>query len=181
MRTILSCFLSLIVLSVLEGQVLDSMGCTGAVGDVKYSILDEAAFQAENGPCWVLLDGRDIVGSRLGAMIGQTNLPDARGYFLRAVDTRSSDRVDTDRNQGQIGTLQDDMIRSHTHTDVNSGYGLIRKSKAGESVTAGSIDSAGSGTEPDVKAVPKSVELTDFGGQETRPKNINLYVYIRIN
>ncbi len=181
MRTILSCFLSLVVLAALEGQVLDSLGCTGAVGDVKYSILDEAAFQAENGPCWVLLDGRDISGSRLAALIGQTNLPDARGYFIRSADTRSGDRVDIDREQGKVGIFQDDMIISHTHADDNFGWGLVKKTVQGEDVTSGSIDAAGSGTEPNVKALPKAVKMANFGGYETRPKNINLYVYIRIN
>ncbi len=179
MRTILSCFLSLVVLAALEGQVLDSLGCTGAVGDVKYSILDEAAFQAENGPCWVLLDGRDISGSRLAALIGQTNLPDARGYFIRSADTRSDDRVDKDRKQGQIGTIQNDTLGSHSH-DVDK-YGLMRISQSTDpkANTVEDHDKEGAGTEPDVITTP--IKMGSTLGHETRPKNINLYVYIRIN
>lgn len=175
----MSCFLSIIILSALEGQALDSAGCTGAVGDVKYSILDEAAFQAENGPCWVLLDGRDIADTRLSALIGQTSLPDARGYFIRAVDTRTSNRIDKDRNPGQVGTIQNDTLGQHSHNVAN--YGLIRISQSTDSKpkTVANVDTDGAGTEPDVVTTP--IKMGSTLGHETRPKNINLYVYIRIN
>jgi hypothetical protein len=57
------------------------------LGDVKFSILDEAFFQLANGANWVLADGRSIVGSQLNLLYPQiTVAPDLRGSFLRALD-----------------------------------------------------------------------------------------------
>jgi len=42
-----------------------TVSCSGAVGDVKYSILNPTDFVKENGDCWVPMDGRSLAGSRL--------------------------------------------------------------------------------------------------------------------
>jgi hypothetical protein len=60
---------------------------SGGLGEVKFSILDEAFFQLANGANWVLADGRSIVGSQLNLLYpGVTVVPDLRGSFLRALD-----------------------------------------------------------------------------------------------
>jgi hypothetical protein len=56
--------------------------CSGAVGDVKYSILNPTQFAQENGDCWVPMDGRNIAGSRLAIIRGVNTVPDVSGVFF---------------------------------------------------------------------------------------------------
>lgn len=54
------------------------------VGDIKQSLLTVAQFQELHSDKWVLLDGRDIAGSKYAALTGNTVIPDIAGKFLRA-------------------------------------------------------------------------------------------------
>jgi hypothetical protein len=59
----------------------------GGLGEVKFSVLDEALFQQANGANWVLADGRSITGSQLHSLYPQmTVAPDLRGNFIRPLD-----------------------------------------------------------------------------------------------
>ncbi|MEL6391031.1 MAG: hypothetical protein AAFQ02_12810 [Bacteroidota bacterium] len=163
--------ISLAPFLLLHSQAIDSIGCTGAVGDVKYSILDPVGFQGENGDCWVLMDGRDITGSRLSILTVQNIIPDTRGVFLRSYDTRTQiegGAMDPDRvnNNDPVGSFQDQSIQSHHHfvpasAPSDDGTGNI---------TNGSGSESGGGQNSNAT-----------GGDETRPKNIAFYTYIRIN
>jgi len=113
---LISFFLASITFSA-KAQVLDSLGCTGALGDVKYSILEPDDFQEVNGDCWTLMDGKNLDPSSELADKGFTFLPDARGVFIRSYDNKQTDRLDVDRQFGDpIGTYQDGAIQSHNHT-----------------------------------------------------------------
>ena len=59
---------------------------TGGIGDVRWSILDEPLFQAQNGAYWVLADGRSIANTPLAQLTGMTTVPDMRGVFPRGID-----------------------------------------------------------------------------------------------
>jgi len=62
-----------------------------ALGSIQQSILTEAEFQAEMGTTdWVLMDGRNIAGSKLATLKGWTTIPDARGRFLRTLGGTSA-------------------------------------------------------------------------------------------
>lgn len=58
----------------------------GGIGDVKWSLLDEAQFQQINGPFWVLSRGQSIAGSQLSTLTGISVLPDTRSVFIRSLD-----------------------------------------------------------------------------------------------
>lgn len=157
---------------ILRAQVLDSLGCTGALGDVKYSILEHDDFQEVNGDCWTLMDGKTLDPSSELADKGFTFLPDARGVFIRSYDNRQDNRLDTDREFGEpIGTYQDGAIQSHNHTlyfegeDWDTG-GVSEKTFASASKFGG--------------VSGKNFVTSDTGITETRPKNITLWTYIRI-
>ena len=64
--------------------------CSGAVGDVKYSILNPTQFAAVNGTCWVPMDGGSMAGSKLAGIIGGSNVPNGGGLFIRAQETETS-------------------------------------------------------------------------------------------
>lgn len=154
----------------ITAQAVDDMGCTGALGDVKHSILEESDFQTVNGDCWVLLDGRSIKGSSLDILTSRQSIPDGRGYFIRCYDNRKVDRVDVDRDFGElVGTVQDDEFKEHDHWLPGMLKGSIELKGIStyhwviEHVTNGSFR-----------------HTNNSGGFETRPKNISIYTYIRI-
>jgi hypothetical protein len=118
---------------------------------------------------WCPADGRIIPGSIFGRIASQSNVPDLRGMFLRGLNVMeaapqiplSVDRRDPDDRT--VGTYQQDSFRSHSHpigrepwingSSGASGNGIgLRENNTGAS-----------------------------GGAETRPKNIAVYYYIRIN
>jgi hypothetical protein len=113
------------------------------------------------------------VGIIYGAGDGSTtfNLPDYRGYFFRGTNSGSGNDPDaasrTNRGDGttgdNIGTKQADQLASHYHTfPWNFGGG-----------------GGGIGYSP-FSATPNSTLYTDAtGGNETRPKNINVLYCIK--
>ena len=153
----------------LFGQAFDDQGCTGAVGDVKYSVLSPQDFENENGDCWIFMDGSAMSSSnRLFTYTGWTHIPDARGFFIRSLDTRTSSRVDVDRSGSEEpGHVQYHQIKAHRH-------GLAPQVVA---AFGNAIPGANGGD-----GAATLLSRTAFeGGNETRPSNIILYTYIRID
>lgn len=139
----------------------------GSLGDVKYSILDPDKFIEKNGNGWVLMMGQNIEGSDLHSFTGMNKLPDVRGNFIRSMNLNREINGDPDLNR-LVGSYQNDTIKSHRHNihDYKSNV-QINDSKVGP------WDGSSFREEEE--------ETTYFGGQETRPKNIALYTYIKIN
>lgn len=157
----------------ITAQAVDDMGCTGALGDVKHSILEESDFQTVNGDCWVLLDGRSIKGSSLDILTSRQSIPDGRGYFIRAYDNRQDHRVDVDRAFGEdVGTVQADTFKTHFHwaAYLQSDPYLV----GWDFSSLSSVNAILYETSPPYRITTKT------GGNETRPKNITTYTYIRI-
>lgn len=184
--------------------------CSGAVGDVKYSILNPTQFAAVNGSCWVPMDGRALLTSdKLRIITSMTNLPDAGGSFLRSQEFQGGADRDPDRTANStIATLQDDTYKSHNHggntesggihahnitdpghshvwnfglegDDSGSGGSYAEYTRVGGEIgdairratTGITINTDGNHTH----------SINSQGGNETRPKNLNLWTYIRIN
>ncbi len=152
---------------------LDSMSCTGAVGDVKWSLLMPDDFQKENGNCWIFMDGSDIRSSKL-AQYGHSNIPDAQAQFLRCIELRQNDRIDADRAFGlPAGSQQEDALQDHTHEYrvhfIGSAYNGINLP-----------NNASTSHAQDLNRESRLIK-TGRKSHETRPKNIALYLYARIN
>lgn len=188
-------------------------GCTGAVGDVKMSVLSPEEFTAENGACWELMSGQALPAeSKLAGLTNWQTLPDVRGRFLRSFDSRGVDGNDSDRgNNPQAGTYQNRVFKRHNHNlaleDSGNSDGLRERILYSTSnATSGSTDSwyfsslhairggnygCGPGGMHFVLIPMSNAEGNTFnilshthdigmsGGTETRPKNINLYIYMR--
>ena len=178
--------------------------CSGAVGDVKYSILPPDKFKNVNGDCWVPLDGRTLATTDELYSLGITTLPNAGGMFLRAQDfevisgneywkPKNDSDNDPDRNSSSNpGTFQEDTNKSHDHTGITSTNGAhthqwrwgLEEDDAG---TGGSKDeyTRTSGVVNDAMNSAGNHNHTfttnQSGYLEARPKNLNFWIYIRIN
>jgi len=164
---------------------------TGAVGDVKYSILPPSAFDAANGPGWILMD-KDatlkLEKSQLKQNFGIQSLPDACGVFVRGVNLKREGGTGDPDNTRMPGSYQSDAFQGHFHKLTGD---LSTKDKPnGAPVILGASDRIGPNPpkEPEFSNhhYVRSPETDGTNGTprtavETRPKNIALYVYVKIN
>lgn len=165
-----------------------TVACSGAVGDVKYSILNPDEFRLENGECWVPMDGRSIAGSKLATRTGLSIIPDGGGLFIRSQEfSHSPDRDPGRTSSSQVGTIQEDDFKSHRHTITDPGHrhgytDRFRNTKRSDDVSDRDVGGEiliSDNYETEVSTTNITINYT--GGTETRPKNINLWTYIRIN
>lgn len=155
----------------------------GAVGDVKFSILKPELFIEANGNGWVLMKGQSFSDVKPDPIIyreqeffnvgGVLQLPDARGVFFRGMN-EGREVVDTlgDPNTKRIvGIYQPDLLKDHNHSYrkyIDHGW----KTKYGGDQKLVIPE--------DFEVQPTEGVNNSKGGKETRPRNIALYVYIKI-
>lgn len=172
----------------------DKVVCSGAVGDVKYSMLNPTQFALENGSCWVPMNGASMANSKLSTILGTSSVPNASGLFFRAQEYVEGN--DPDRTPSTpVATLQADEIKSHSHTHsfATSSAGAHSHSISSDSGSEGASsavcarhDDGPPGSSINTNSVGDhnhtiTGSINASGGTETRPKNMNLYVYIRTN
>lgn len=169
------------------------------VGSIICSVLEYSNFCLLNeipnqGPSseliWVPADGRDVAGSRYADKIAK--VPDLRGVFLRGLnifDTNNnpvnSDSRPLDLTQREPGSFQLQSIQQHTHNieDPGHNHGIkLKNPGAGGIGATGRDDSDASSDHGTVDAVTgikilKNTSVAD----ETRPNNVAVYYYIKIN
>jgi hypothetical protein len=179
--------------------------CSGAVGDVKYSMLNPTQFAEANGDCWVPLDGSGVpAGARLRTQFNIQTLPQGGGVFIRSQDFSNSNNDPGRSHTSAIGVLQNDAFAGHTHTMSSSGAHrhTLRTNSGSRSSRSRGLRNSGcrgvSGNEDSANANAlnfghSSAEdimglsgdhthtINSTGGAETRPKNINLWIYVRID
>lgn len=138
----------------------------GSLGNVEYSVLNEEKFRELNGKEWVLMDGRNIAKSKLCKFSGLCDVPDARGVFVRGMNEKRQGKLGDPDGDRVVGEYQQDSFKSHHHQYVNSG--VWGRSWRGSS-------------EGPKTAYEQAGNTNNTGGTETRPRNIALYTYIKIN
>ncbi len=148
---------------------------TNKVGDVIQSMLTEAQFQLYKDDTWILMDGRDVSGSDYAILLSSTTIPDARGQFLRAKNNGRSDGQENPTD-GALGDAQTDSMQGHGHhiPSCSSQDGQGRVTAGASSTGSQSVDDASYATEYNSQGTPR----TDT---ETRPKNITVNFFIKIN
>lgn len=180
--------------------------CSGAVGDIKYSILAPDDFIKVNGTCWVPMDGRTLAPTdKLRTVVtgGLNQIPDGSGAFLRSQEFPGK----ADRDPGRtptspIATLQSDDLGNHAHSATLSVSGSTSTAGNHNHSMPAAMSFTGDGTSNTNGGDGQgdSVTATNYGGDhqhsisgtasgntnsaggsETRPKNLNFWVYIRIN
>ena len=163
------------------------------IGAIVASVLDYPQFNIVNGlpttfnsntSTWAPCDGRTIANSKY-ATSGASIAPDLRGLFLRGVNemysgnlgsgTLNSDQLNVeDKNSGEF---QNDAFQDHTH---KVGIGITDK-QANSQASPRFADWVY--RSPNVYQT-QSVFTTDNNvrvSEETRPKNMTVYYYVRIN
>ncbi len=163
----------------------------GTIGDVKYSILPPTTFKKYNGDGWRLMNGQNIEGTQLATVAKRTHLPDASNNFIRCLDPKDKNR--------QVGSVQNDATRmphnrfvtnniQNTHKHPNTrGRIHSQPSNPGPPSGGGRADDFAhrENTKP-IQTYTKDYSWThnhiiNGGDPETRPKNIALYIYIKVN
>jgi hypothetical protein len=189
-----------------SATVADVVKCSGAVGDIKHSILNPTEFAAVNGSCWVPMDGRALAtNDKLRQITGRTSLPDGGGLFIRSQEFSGSPNHDPDRTSSTaIAGFQDQAMQSHTHpfsggtsSDGNHSHSFslpYRNEETGwgqqgfnaYKITDRSVDAYNGRQTDSAGSHSHSFSGTTnnhngISANETRSKNLNFWVYIRIN
>jgi hypothetical protein len=134
---------------------------------------------------WAPADGTiDISGSKYYRITGKEVLPDLRGMFLRGLNsfdinkTRKDGKEDPDGEKRKAGSFQDDALQGHHHSIRVGASNTTRPEKGISSSwgnnTTGAVSNAVNEITTGNHGIPK-VRV------ETRPKNIAVYYYIKIN
>jgi hypothetical protein len=145
----------------------------GCVGDIQQSILTESQFQSLRGEDWVLMDGRNVEGSRYHTFTGEEDIPDARGTYLRSKDNGRGLDPNGDPN---LGTYQEDQFQGHRHE--------IRE-RTGFGSGPNSVGTVASSTGGFANTLTRAATTLNDGaprtGPETRPKSTIVNTFIKIN
>lgn len=147
------------------------------VGTIVASMLEPSKFaEAVGDPNrkineWQLADGKPIAAtSRYGQLSGKTKTPDLRGMFLRGMNEgRKDGKQDPEQNR-TAGHYQSDALQEHGHVTDATEWNWNKQGNAGYTSQA--------------KNAPSSSVRNVTGANvevETRPKNVAVYFYIKIN
>ena len=146
-----------------------SAGAGGVLGDVKSSMLTEGQMSTLTSD-WVLADGRNVTGSAYATLTGKNVIPDLRGQFLRGLDT--SGTTDPNGAGRTLGDSQSDETAINSlslNVRTHSSNGLYHDRTQ---QIAGASDYA-----------PAEYESNAAlrGGDETRPTNVSVNYFIKVN
>lgn len=141
---------------------------------------------------WVLADGSNVYGSKYADLTKEIiNVPNLLGTFLRGMN-HSGNGNDPDKNR-TVGDLQRSQVEGHIHsysrvTDIygknynNAGSGWKNVPASGEALRHSG--EGGDGSNPYSIGIKNSIDTTvpmGNGNIETRPINVSVYYYIKIN
>lgn len=153
------------------------------IGMIVPSMLTEAQFQSLNGSSWVLAQGQTATGTAYASITGQSTVPDLRGMFLRGKNNGRADGQQDPGGERTVGNLQGQATAKnglaisdpgHTHSLTNRNAGIPG---SGNGVAAAT---AASGGTTDVSWSGTGVSL-GAGDAETRPKNVAVNYFIKVN
>lgn len=160
------------------------------LGDVVYSILPPELFEQTHEGRWVLLDGADLASEtglykflekqgRLDILSkdeGPVKLFDARGMFLRGVNlARNPEEGDPAGSDRAVGSTQLDQVGKHEHDISYPAH--IRRAGNGANNKFDAPWSDNAWGPRKTERIPNPENPADT---ETRPRNIALYIYIKI-
>jgi hypothetical protein len=163
----------------LNGQARTLRLSTLPIGSIVPSLLTPVQFAKEAGDPptfdlikskWTLADDKGKVpGTRYAELTENSAIPDVRGTFLRGKNNGRRDGRENPENK-ELGEFQDDQFQDHVH-EYNRGGGGV-----------GANLFAAPATNNDNTPRAPTVTITEGKhGTETRPRNVTVNYYIRIN
>lgn len=171
------------------------------VGDIITSMLTQSQVQAVRGVGWILADGRAINGTALATLQAATDnpdpnhAPDLRGYFMRGKDNGAGHNPDGNITLGTLSAGHNEAHAhgtadpGHYHTFDNTGAGgpqyTIALADTSHEVTGttgglGATPASWRGDDSDM-AKATGVTINSDGGNESRPVNVTVNFFVRIN
>lgn len=152
------------------------------IGTIIPSMLDSSLFAKAVGDSpdfdsikskWVLADGqKDLTHSKYHRLTGESYTPDLRGMFLRGLNVGRDDGKQDPEQDRTPGDYQQDALKEHGHKTTAKAL------KWRDTKTRLGYTSKGEAKAP-------IAEVTDVThakvAEETRPKNVAVYFYIKIN
>ena len=151
------------------------------VGSIQQTFLSASEFESIMGTDWVLADGRDVTGSSYETITGNSSVPDCRGLFLRTVGGNANATIggtqsDTTAQNGLSASTN--SAGSHTHS-YNS---RLSPSAFGAFGNPGGITNTGSATTFATNSAGSHSHTVSLSGDtETRPVNITVNTFVKIN
>lgn len=144
-------------------------------------------------PSWVPADGRLVTNSKFSKV--SPSVPDLRGVFLRGrnqfFSSGEPSMIESHRDNGTRSSdgFQIQAVQTHDHAIVDPGHQhdlMIHTEGTGQSeitLTYG-WNNGNFGVRPDKiirKAYTNIKKTENWTGEETRPNNISVFYYIKIN
>lgn len=176
----LGCLILLISYIVLTGFSSKSQTSeTGSIGDIKYSLLPPDEFLPINTG-WVLMDGQSIKGTPLSTLLAIDSIPDARGMFIRGMNEKRNDGKGNPEPK-KLGEYQEDKIVFHKHDVLKANTVVeIHHKENGEKGIYGGNTATMFEDGNNKSAYTTLNQDVSMGAPETRPKNISVYIYVKI-
>jgi hypothetical protein len=144
---------------------------TTGIGEIVASMLSEAQFKdayGKNGEKWELAQGQEAhADSKYRQFVGE-RLPDLRGVFLRGKNYGRETTTGNPEGELNVGEYRKDEVGAHTHGLTQLGIGGGETDDRSDNVRARFRN-----------PVPKTTD--SFGGQETRPRNVTVNYFIRVD
>ncbi|TGR83017.1 hypothetical protein EN866_34510 [Mesorhizobium sp. M2D.F.Ca.ET.223.01.1.1] len=159
------------------------------VGTVFSSYLDPVAFAKSideiegddiTKRTWILADGRNVTGTVFAKLTNDPTVPDLRKMFLRGLDPKEN------RAPGAVEEYAT-ALPHKDFTGITSQDGQHHHDNGlafdGDKmpVGMGNADVSSYGPTKDAGLHKHSVTINGGGDDETRPKNVGLYYYIKVN
>ena len=159
------------------------------VGTIVSSVLRYETFLSINGldyskdmkiVKWVPCDGRYVNGAVYGTK--KSNVPDLRGLFLRNTNNyevvyegvNKVKKAQRNPDSTDVGKIQYDAIKGHRHSLSESINNYGRHGGSEQNQPNAGVMHRGKGTDA-------KTDVNEDWEEETRPKNMTVYFYIKIN
>jgi hypothetical protein len=151
------------------------------VGTIIASVLPPIEFLRLYQDQWTLANGDDVsIQTKFAQLTGRTKLPDLRGVFLRGINKGRSDDYRDPAGERDPGSLQPDGFKQHHH---HGGYPAHLASRYG--IETGAASPPGTRYDFSDSDGPvgwtQAAKTNSVGDAETRPKNVAVFYYIKIN
>lgn len=132
---------------------------------------------------WILADGRDVTGTEYARKTGAKPVPDLRGMFLRGIDPGSSRNPGSIEKSATALPVNKAFVGTTTTGGEHDHKGGAAASGVGDRYNAGGRDYVVVNVTTTAKDGAHShlVKIDGGGDEETRPVNVAVYYFIKIN